>query len=515
MKIRKLSVTALLWNGLVSFLLIAVDPVVVDALAAAVTAPVVAISNNNKQRSAGSSGTGGNIYKHIFRDYADVSFDSWLRCCDPRDFLISVGYTETELQTMEEEYPSLLSQNVHGQLAPKIRFLVEVLHAGYGEMTWHDNESGPAAPAAPTIRQQHEQHQDVINGDNAGDDEEECPVIVHPPGGGDDDSIPHSMRLTTKDRIPTVLFFKCQLDRSIGPKHAYLAYHNLPHGRAVLDRLEDFLLACETSAKFADWCNALLGSDSTPAENYNGLTTTAAHTHSAHDVDAFQIRFGQGLIPAVRGGNDPAFVKVLLAHGSNVFESDRNHVSPLHWAAGSGQAAIVRLIVSKLSKEHGVPVGQILLEEREPKQGATALHWACCGIRPGQPIGKSGGSYEVCSLLLHLTDAGHRRDVATAKTYTAQGTPLHWAAWSGSTRSVLKLLCQYGADPHARDCNGATPVHWAAAAGHVSSYWFENNVNLFVKDAAGKTPEDYATLYGRTNVIEWLQSVRSQVKIGQ
>src|SRR5210317_1558667 len=37
------------------------------------------------------------VYKHLFRHYGDISFDSWLRCEEPESFLQSIGYTREEL----------------------------------------------------------------------------------------------------------------------------------------------------------------------------------------------------------------------------------------------------------------------------------------------------------------------------------------------------------------------------------------------------------------------------------
>jgi ankyrin repeat protein len=46
-------------------------------------------------------------------------------------------------------------------------------------------------------------------------------------------------------------------------------------------------------------------------------------------------------------------------------------------------------------------------------------------------------------------------------------TPLHRACDKGKISSA-EVLLQAGADPNAKDVNGATPTHWAASSGKVA-----------------------------------------------
>jgi hypothetical protein len=57
---------------------------------------------------------------HLFRHYDDISFDSWLRCADPQEFWTSIGYS------LEDLPADLREAHVHEQIAPHIRFLVQV-----------------------------------------------------------------------------------------------------------------------------------------------------------------------------------------------------------------------------------------------------------------------------------------------------------------------------------------------------------------------------------------------------
>ena len=80
-----------------------------------------------------------------------------------------------------------------------------------------------------------------------------------------------------------------------------------------------------------------------------------------------------------------------------------------------------------------------------PTLGTTELHTAA----------RSSGVAEVEGLL----KAG-----ADVNATSALGmTPLHFAAASNPSPSVLEVLLKAGADVNAKNTNGSTPLHWAAA----------------------------------------------------
>lgn len=202
------------------------------------------------------------VFKHVFRHYDDISFDSWLRCTDPHDFLRSVGYTSQELQAMtKDDDKSLWDSNVHSHWAPKIRFLVETLHGGTGTLTW-------ATTTTAGSRNEHDYNMD--------DDD---PCVIRD-SEGDDSSIYHTMRLfeSTKVAVPALYYHHKQcpsLDRSVVPKHAYLVHHNIhPHSEELLTWSQQqqhsaddvaaasqqsffttFLESCRSNHKFVELCN--------------------------------------------------------------------------------------------------------------------------------------------------------------------------------------------------------------------------------------------------------------------
>ena len=85
-----------------------------------------------------------------------------------------------------------------------------------------------------------------------------------------------------------------------------------------------------------------------------------------------------------------------------------------------------------------------------------------------------------------------------------------FAAWAGSL-DVILLLLNAGADPRSVNSKQQNAAHYAAAAGHLSvcqNLYELLGDEFFSKDADEKTPLDYAKLFDRRSVVEWLSSAR-------
>lgn len=412
-------------------------------------------------------------FKHLFRHYDDISMDCWLRCAEPLAFLLSCGYTQEDIESLEQKgCPKLLNYDVHDHLAPHIRFLVRSLEGGTGDLVWEDDATVALTDA------------EECQYDDNGDTSDRHRLLVSNVG---------------KQAVPAS-FFNLRLEKALAPWHAYLSWQEgLPSGSSLLEeegrRLHEFLDVCASSklANFVDLCNKW--------DNNTGKQ------HTAQDISEFQYAFHEGLVPTVRNhlhatvDCEPGYMtELLLQHGANHLEDDHYGASLLHWAAGTGNIrAVVALI--QAGKEDGIPVEEIIKMDHASKDGATPLHWAASGVTPHGVFG-SGGHPDVCQLLLDLAGT----DLTNETTYT-HNSPLEWAAWAGSLDVVKLLVEDYGADVHFCSENGNV-AHWACAGGSlpVCRYFADiHSVDFCIPNVArGWTPLDLASSEGYADVTEWL-----------
>ena len=74
-------------------------------------------------------------------------------------------------------------------------------------------------------------------------------------------------------------YFGARLERTIAPRHAFLMYHQLPHGRELMEnpqQWKDFLLSCRTVKRFCALCNQWQRPDQVHH------CTSPCHTRSTH-----------------------------------------------------------------------------------------------------------------------------------------------------------------------------------------------------------------------------------------
>lgn len=227
-------------------------------------------------------------------------------------------------------------------------------------------------------------------------------------------------------------------------------------------------------------------------------------------------------------------IPLLLAHGANHLEYDRHGIVPLFWAAGLGQETATQALwdahasayadddqYDTVSPDHPALLAQVLFQEREPHDGATVLHWACCGVHPTRGFGMVG-SYDVSRLLLERSGERRRTELVNAVTTQSGTTPLHWCVWttshignsgsssaSSSQMAILELLLLHGANPHALDRHGNSAAHYAAASGSLTALQYlmtsaDCHVDAQGRNARGQTPLDCAREFQRDNVVAWL-----------
>ncbi|KAL3768345.1 hypothetical protein ACHAWO_006748 [Cyclotella atomus] len=442
-------------------------------------------------------------HKHLFRYCPDISVSCWLSTVGPKELLLSVGYTNDDVDKMQREYTKLLTSNPKDMIAPKLRFLVNVLGGGTG---------------------------DIGNGIALDEQNEE-------------NFTPHNLQVSQLARhiVPTKAYFGARLETSLAPRHAYLAFHgdSLPFGQELLrpqnngknatstPLLTAFLDACTKSpAEFAALCQKW-DADNIASRPVVGLSNKQ---HTAESVLAMDNVFESGIAPFARNQVTadleklgkrctPAdIVALLLDHGSNYAEHDQWGSTILHWSAGTGNLEAMKILIEKLEQDEEAFGG----DKRDvlwstcascsiTRDGATPLHWAACGVSNNQ-FG-SGGHLDTCRLLLEK--AGDRKySLANAKT-SAGNTPLMWACWSGSIE-VAKLLVSAGADPHVRNDNGVSIAHWAASSGSVEMCKYIEELGIEFqgpdsKDNEGKSPFDIALSFGHADVVEWIASTTREL----
>ena len=111
----------------------------------------------------------------------------WLATVTNLELLESCGFAKDDIERMSLEFPRLLNIDAKNMIAPKLRFLVNVLGGGSGDI-----------------------------GNGVAEDASE-----------DEQFAPHNLRVSeyVRERLPAKAFFSSRLETAIGPRHAYLALH--------------------------------------------------------------------------------------------------------------------------------------------------------------------------------------------------------------------------------------------------------------------------------------------------
>ena len=293
-------------------------------------------------------------------------------------------------------------------------------------------------------------------------------------------------------------YFGARLEKTIAPRHAFLVYKKLSHGRQLIDdpdKWQDFLLACRTTKRFCALCNQWKGKD-----------TKSKIT--SKEIEAFDTIFGRGALASARDElcqfnntwpldhinvTSAKILRLLIQHGANPLERDNRGVSLLHWAAGTGNLEAVKELLKFF------PDGVM---ERNERDGATPLHWAVAGAN-SKEFGV-GGHIDVCRYLL----SQHKDPKKVVNQLTFDGnSPLMWASWSGSLDTV-KLMVRNRADHTISNRNGCTCAHWAASGGNLEICKYLKttvNVDFFQPNKGGNTPLTHAVAFGHVEIVKWLR----------
>jgi ankyrin repeat protein len=287
------------------------------------------------------------------------------------------------------------------------------------------------------------------------------------------------------------------------------------------NKFEHLALEPNESWKFHPW-----GSAKTEATHYRALFEWAVRnrhiplleltrglTVGSRLSDLAKKRFENGSL-ALHYASSQGFLDVaeVLLGVSNVNMVDEEQKTALHWAAGSGQDAVVHLLLEKKAKANfrdksgrtalilaadcGCEgVVNLLLESgagvnTKDNGGWTALHW-----------GSERGHKAAAQLLIRNGADADSKDGSSR-------TPLSRAAGNGH-EAVVRLLLEKGADVESKDTYGRrTPLSWAAESGHeaVVRLLLEKGADVESKDSYDRTPLSWAAKNGHGAVAKLLKS---------
>ncbi|KAI8131345.1 hypothetical protein DUD61_004999 [Geotrichum candidum] len=204
---------------------------------------------------------------------------------------------------------------------------------------------------------------------------------------------------------------------------------------------------------------------------------------------------------AARDGNENIVRQLIRDDPKAILAKDEDERTPLFWAASSGNALILSMLLKAISENKKLS-SDFDIDDTDAA-GWTLAHIAASigsvsvleALLPYDPdltatsnngqiplhLAVSKGHTQLASLLI-----SKQRSVGVKDKFGQ--APLHRAAAIGSL-PLVKLLIDAKAPLNATDVNGWTPLHHALAEGHgeVAIALIEAGANYDVKDSEGKT----------------------------
>ncbi len=240
----------------------------------------------------------------------------------------------------------------------------------------------------------------------------------------------------------------------------------------------------------------------------------------------------------------------LSSLGANVNVRDHNSMTPLHYAARTGDVGDIAGLISKgaeinattdygwtplllaVDRNHNDSVEYLTDMNADIHQAnsqqKTPLHLAVFrGNRYNTKILLKAGA-DVNAITkekitpLHIASGeGYNDVVKLLLDYGADIDPEDFNGITPLSQAVLRgkkettaLLLEYGADINSSDNNGWTPLHWAAQRGHedIVNLLIEKGADIEAADREGETPMDLAKNFDREKVIRILKKLGAKEK---
>lgn len=167
--------------------------------------------------------------------------------------------------------------------------------------------------------------------------------------------------------------------------------------------------------------------------------------------------------------------------GINLECKDKDHRTPLLWAASSGNCEAIVLLIN-----HGSDLASFDINR------LSALHCAA-----------SHGYTDCVECLLSLDSASAAGQVNQVDNLNC--TPLFYSVLSGNI-DCIEILLDRGAKQDWQDTKGRTAAHFAALKGQLNSLKLlqKRGSNLWLPNKQGDLPLHYAIKSGRQQVAKWL-----------
>ncbi|KAF2969312.1 hypothetical protein GQX73_g4251 [Xylaria multiplex] len=215
---------------------------------------------------------------------------------------------------------------------------------------------------------------------------------------------------------------------------------------------------------------------------------------------------GRSLLSWAAGSGQQAVVDLLLRNGHELECLDNSYWTPLIWAVNNGQEPMVALLA-----EFGANI------EHHDDLGNTPLHHAalhgneniarilldygaeidCLAYDHTTPLSVAAGSGQdkVVNMLLDSGAQLESHDMPNR-------TPLSYATGSGQ-EAVVKTLLRRGAKLESCDDSNRTPFSWAAGNGHetVMRLLLEKGANPEFRDITARTPLSWAAGNGQLGAV--------------
>lgn len=254
-----------------------------------------------------------------------------------------------------------------------------------------------------------------------------------------------------------------------------------------------------------------------------------------------------GTTPLMRAihGHYPDIAARLIRAGANASAANRYGVTPLYLAARAGDAASTRaLLAAGASANTSLAEGETVLMTAAKAGSAAVVRTLLTGGHESLALAELSRSAEESAPVVTSgygsfggpTLPRNRADVNAREDWYGQ-TALMWAAAEGH-EDVVRLLIEAGAavDMVSRETavvetyagwgqseyedvprGRLTALHMAARAGHYPTVQalIDAGASLNIRDAAGKTPLDYAQSNGFTVIADLLRAHGAEQTFGR